>query len=146
MDDDAYRSLADALYKQRLAEFKLFLGIQAEYGKWLIATLSLLHGAALYALASGHLEQAPRAVSLAFLFGLILTMISGFATWINFSLNAGEAWRKANVMMLFDRSSIPPEDESKNCQIALSLYAAVITGILSLLLFVVGVIVIATSH
>ncbi|HEX3943680.1 MAG TPA: hypothetical protein VHW69_06295, partial [Rhizomicrobium sp.] len=76
----------DEMTLREFEKFKLFMRIQADYGKWLAATIAVLQSGALFALGEGKFPHAPRCAYLPFLIGLIAIMFSGLCSWLNFTL------------------------------------------------------------
>jgi hypothetical protein len=85
--DPNYQQAAAELYRLNAERLSALTAIQGDYGKWLIARLSLIHSAALYAIAVGQFHRTSGAY-LPFLTGLVLTLLSGSMTWTNFTLGS----------------------------------------------------------
>jgi hypothetical protein len=84
---------------------RLSYAAQADYGKWLISSIFLMHGAAIGGLAfKAGATGAPTylAAILWFVGGLVLALASGFSAWRNFSLAAQQYDGWAKRAMLFD--------------------------------------------
>jgi hypothetical protein len=81
------------VHKLHREQWQVATQIAGDYGKWLVASLTLVHGGALYGLASNTLYR-PSVLGQAlwwFVFGLILSLLSGFVAWINWYLLAQSA-------------------------------------------------------
>ena len=76
-------------YERLMDVRKLALDLQGHYGKWLISSLLLIHGATIgFISQSDRLSEKliPEVFSVAVV-GLILALLCGFITWINWGLN-----------------------------------------------------------
>ena len=84
--------------------------VASQWGRWLLASLLLVHGGALFGLFTFLSDLAGKPEALAqyqwtvwwFVAGVILTLSSGLAAWINWSMHSNnyEGW--ANKAMLWD--------------------------------------------
>ena len=92
---------------EKKAEFHA-MQLNAEYGKWLIASLLLLHGAALAFLAQNDrlaAEVLPH-VFWWFVIGLLAALVCGFMVWINWTLHA-VVHGTATAHMIYDDAYWP---------------------------------------
>ncbi|TIO30413.1 hypothetical protein [Mesorhizobium sp.] len=84
--------------------------IAADYGRWLIASLLLVHSGALFGLFSLLNSFANQPTSLqmykapvwCFVAGLLLALASGFCAWINWSMHSFNYRSSARYDMLWD--------------------------------------------
>jgi hypothetical protein len=91
--NSSYKETAKLAYESLLEMRRLSYAAQADYGKWLISSIFLMHGAAIGGLAfKAGATGAPTYLSAVmwFVAGLVLALASGFATWCNFTLAAKE--------------------------------------------------------
>lgn len=134
-DDENYRRQEAVFDRFRDLE-KAFISTQAEYGKWLINTLWLLHSGSIVGLLFKHAGANPPPYLNAlwwFVIGIILAFGSGFATWLNFTVAANVFGR-----VLSDPERVLKVDTRDSCRIKLTLWLAVASGILSVACLVIG--------
>jgi hypothetical protein len=143
-DDEPYRLAAVELYRLNVERLKSITIVQADYGKWLIATLSVIHTGALYAIATAHLAQNVKGAYVPFLVGQILVLFSGLSTWINFSLvmSLMEDW--TDPFMLTDDARWPKLEGSLKFWIPTTMVTSLAAGVFSALCFVWGVLTLAS--
>lgn len=140
-EDENYRIVAEAAFKQlEDMRSKAFM-MQADYGKWLISSLFLMHGSAIAGLMfkSGGATAPPYLFAVAwFVAGLVLALGAGFAAWWNFTfaLKHYQIWSKPN--MLTNREHWPQKASSK--AVTVTLWVAVACGLLSVVCLVGGAI------
>jgi hypothetical protein len=109
-EDENYRIVAEAAFKQlEDMRSKAFM-MQADYGKWLVSSLFLMHGSAIAGLMfkSGGAALPPYLFAVPwFVAGLVFALGAGFAAWWNFTfaLEHYQIWSKPN--MLIDREHWP---------------------------------------
>ena len=92
VERSSFSSTTDPLSQTLAERAKLAHETQAQYGRWLLASILLTHGAAITLLASNDEVRSslapfgyvPNAI------GIVFGFISGFAAWINWS-RAGDA-------------------------------------------------------
>jgi hypothetical protein len=127
--DPSYLMQAAELYRLNVERLKIVQTVQADYGKWLIATLSLIHTGALYAIASDHLGSNIRNSFVPPLFGILLTLTSAFFAWVNFSLGVRlmESW--TDPKMLSDDARWPKVEGALKFWIPATMALSVGTGI-----------------
>ncbi|SOC93055.1 hypothetical protein SAMN05216358_3219 [Rhizobium sp. AN5] len=102
--------VADIVYKDYKEMQRATFDVASQWGRWLLASLLLIHGGALFGLFTflSDLAEKPEALSKYqwtvwwFVAGLMLTLLSGFMAWINWSMHSDnyDAW--ANKPMLWD--------------------------------------------
>lgn len=137
--DANYREAAKLAYDNVLEMRKLAFTAQADYGKWLISSIFLMHGAAIGGLAFKGGAGAP-AYLLAvgwFVAGLVLALASGFSTWVNFNLAAKQYHLWAKPAMISDPAQWPTKS-SHGTGVRLSMWLAIIFGFLSVATLVAG--------
>lgn len=112
--------------------------IAADYGKWLITSLVLIHGGALFGLFSflDGLAGKPDALQSyvfpvwAFVSGLLLAFLAGFFVWLNWSMHSENYDRQARYDMLWD-SDIWVGDRYWDKGITVTYWLPIIFGVLS---------------
>jgi hypothetical protein len=137
---DNYKELAKLTYDSLLEMRRLSFGAQADYGKWLISSIFLMHGSAIGGLAfkAAAIGAPPYlAAILWFVFGLVLALAAGFLAWLNFSLGADQYDSWAKPAMLFDRTQWPTSTQH-SFGITLTMRLAIIAGVSSVLLLLIG--------
>jgi hypothetical protein len=137
-DDESYRLAAVELYRLNVERLKAVTAIQADYGKWLIATLSVIHTGALYAIATAHLASNVKGAYAPFLVGQLLVLASGLSTWTNFSLvmSLMEDW--TDPFMLTDDARWPKLDGPFKFWIPATMVISIVAGVLSALCLLWG--------
>lgn len=130
--------VAEIVYKDYKEMQRVTFDLAGQYGRWLLASLLLIHGGALFGLFTFLSELADKPDALAryqltvwwFVSGLMLTLFAGLFTWLNWSMNSNnyEAW--ANKAMLWD-----PEkwtgDNVHTWGVNFCYWAALVLGVLS---------------
>ena len=113
--------------------------IQFDYAKWLVATLVAAHSAALYFVAT-HVPAFPRSFCTPYVFGLVLTLISGLLSWTNAAVyvNLMESW--TDPFMLSDDTRWPKESSSHKFWVTTTTFATLASGVLSGICLVWGAI------
>lgn len=130
-EDTDYRIGAAELYRLNVDRLKIVQTIQADYGKWMIGTLSVIHSGALYAIADGKLGESVSGNYLPSLMGLLLTLASALFIWTNFSLaiRLFEAW--TDPAMLSDDAHWPTTSGRLKFWLPATMWLAVTTGVSS---------------
>jgi hypothetical protein len=137
---DNYKEVAKLTYESFLEMRRLSFAAQADYGKWLISSIFLIHGSAIGGLAfKAAATGAPPylAAILWFVAGLVLALASGFSAWWNFSLGADQYHIWAKPTMLIDRTQWPTTAQHAR-GITLTKWLAIIFGVSSVLVLVIG--------
>jgi len=109
---DTYKETAKLAYDGLLEMRRLSFAAQADYGKWLISSIFLMHGSAIAGLAfRATATGAPPYLKaiLWFVLGLVLALAAGFCAWCNFSLAAKQYDKWARPSMVVDRTAWPTE-------------------------------------
>ncbi|WLB19361.1 hypothetical protein [Bradyrhizobium japonicum] len=109
---DPYKETAKLTYDGLLEMRRLSFGAQADYGKWLISSIFVMHGSAIAGLAfKATATGAPPYLKaiLWFVVGLVLALAAGFCAWCNFSLAAKQYDKWARPSMVVDRAAWPTE-------------------------------------
>lgn len=102
--------VAEIVYKDYKDMQRATFDVASQIGRWLLASLLLIHGGALFGLFTFLSELAAKPEALAryqwtvwwFVAGIILTLLSGLMAWANWSMHSDnyDAW--ANKPMLWD--------------------------------------------
>lgn len=140
------RQLAEILFHDLKEMQRATFTVQADYGRWLIGSLLLVHGGALFGLFSflGDLADKPQALAQYqwtiwwFVAGLLLTLSSGLATWLNWSLISESYNQMASYKMLWDPNSHWTGEVSGGRWIPVTYWASLALGICSALCIVGG--------
>jgi hypothetical protein len=136
--DPDHRLVALKAYEFNQEALRLTTEVQAEYGRWLIATTSAVQVGAIFFV--GNLDGIPIEVKLLpiwiFVAGLLLILFSGLAAWANWGILASiyRDWNNAN--MLVETSKWPKPAES--LWIPITYWLSLIFGIASALCIPLG--------
>jgi hypothetical protein len=83
-EDDHYGHAAEIVYVQNRQMHEYSLKMQADYGKWLVSSLLVLHGAAISGLlfkgSAGNPPPFLHAITW-FVIGVVLALATGFSAW-----------------------------------------------------------------
>lgn len=136
-EDDPYRASALVVFKHNSDMRDLCLKIQSEYGRWLVTSIFFMHGSAIAGLLfKNGASKLPYIDALCwFVAGLVLALATGFATWINFTLNANQYDKRADYRMLRDSQHWP---KGSDPWIDRMMFAAITLGILSVACLIAG--------
>lgn len=105
LDDKEYRIVVFQSWKE---QHRHASELAAAYGRWLVASLVIIHAGALFSLfsfLSGYADK-PTIISgyaapvWCFVAGLALALICGLLTWLNWSLHSASFAHQANFRML----------------------------------------------
>lgn len=109
-----------------------------EYGKWLVASGLLVHGAGLYGLNALRDAAAQPGVHIALIqgaqwhvAGIVFVLISGLLAWLNFQYAASIYNTFANPLMVY-RTDAVPQDTAKRDPVGASRLGAILFGALAL--------------
>lgn len=132
------KELAHLVYREYKEMQRLTFEASTQWGRWLLASLLLIHGGALFGLFTFLSDLAAKPTALAqyqgtvwwFVIGLVFTLLSGFCTWVNWSLHTDDYDHQANIAMLWDPNVwlLPPANTRK---INSYYYAAIVFGFMS---------------
>lgn len=138
MEDEHYKRAAEIVYVQMRQTYEFCLKMQSEYGKWLISTLLLVHGAAIGGLLSKAPASAPSYLHALwwFIFGIVLALGSGFAAYWNFTFAGQHYLKNSDYRMLNDRSHWPADNFGKG--ITTTMWLAMACGIASVVCLIAG--------
>ena len=132
-DNDPYRRSAEVVFHDLKEGQRVARTAQAEYGKWLINTLWLMHSGSIVGLLfKAHAGQSPPPYFSAlwwFVAGIVLAFGAGFSAWWNFTFAAAQYEKWADHRMLNDQKYWPKETGSSRSSI--TLWIAVAFGVLS---------------
>lgn len=99
-----YRLIAKAVFDASVERYKFVSTVQADYGKWLLVTITSAHLAAIYLISRPEIPAQIREREDCYwpsIVGLCLILIAGLITWINWSLvveTIGK-WTDPNVLI-----------------------------------------------
>jgi hypothetical protein len=93
---------AREVYEGYRDQWRLSSTLVGDYGKWLIAQLTLIHVGAIFLLASNELFRPALAHGAFwwFIAGIMLSLLCGLATWFNWGMNR-DAARVLSVALRF---------------------------------------------
>ncbi|MCZ8548704.1 hypothetical protein OOJ09_31505 [Mesorhizobium qingshengii] len=124
---------ARKLRYQQLQENRRAAGnLQAEYGRWLIASLLLVHGASILLLAQSPARVADilPVVYWWHIAGLILAFVCGFLAWMNCGYFIA-LYDDVSPEMIYNDESWPKFDQAVLTKINLTFRGSVIAGMMS---------------
>lgn len=136
---EEYRFIAKEHYQKLLSQRDKSVQSHIEYGKWLIATLIVIHGGALVAIS----QVGDNAVEIYsksgafFLIGVMSAMAAGFFAWVNFQLADVILSEQADAAMIIDHKYWNP-DHKLEPWMTRTLYLSAFFGIFSWLLIGIG--------
>ncbi|MBX9452651.1 MAG: hypothetical protein KL801_12590 [Mesorhizobium sp.] len=109
--------------------------LNADYGRWLIASLLLVHGAAVAFLAQNERLATTVLPSIFWwhVAGLLLAFLCGFLVWANWSFHARLYEDAVTPRMIYDDEHWPKFDDGTNSWINRTHFTGIIAGILSAL-------------
>jgi hypothetical protein len=131
--DPDYRLKAGKYFDALRDDIAGYRQLQGDYGKWLIASLLLVHTAALYALITTDGVRSVLGTFALWWFvgGLFLALLCGLVTWWNWELHVGLTERWANVNMLTSPTDWPKNEPSTDFWIKLTFWLSLVLGLLS---------------
>lgn len=115
-NDADYRLLARALWDYTAERLKFTSQINADYGKWLIVTITSTHLAAIYLISQPSVPSEIRENGSSywpFIIGLCLALVCGLSVWLNWALSAIAYAKWMKVGMLTDRLYWPQETSER---------------------------------
>ncbi|HWA70632.1 MAG TPA: hypothetical protein VG821_12460 [Rhizomicrobium sp.] len=98
-------TVANAYWHLNGERLKFTSQIQADYGKWLIVTVTSVHLAALYMVSQPGVPEAVRTNPMSywpFIIGICAILIAGLITWANWTMAASIYMSWMNAWMLVD--------------------------------------------
>lgn len=116
------------------------LQLQGEYGKWLIASITILHAGALVALANSE-RLAPALGGGAgwwFIAGLVLALVCGFVVWINWGLVSRSFEHFARSDLILNDYTVLHEPDPYRIWIGVTYWLPIFLGISSVSMLVAG--------
>lgn len=128
-NDPNYHKIAEELYRLNGERLRSVSLVQADYGKWLIATLSVIHSAAIYAVATSPRLESSHTLIVPFVVGLLLTLTSGLFTWTNFTILIALYQSWVEPAMLRDDAYWPTSSCFYKISVPATMVLALITGI-----------------
>lgn len=141
---EARNDFAKLYYEQLQRSKDRAFQLQGDYGKWLVASLLLIHGATIAFLAQNE-RLASAVLPLVFwchVIGLLLALICGFVTWVNWSLHAS-AYEEVTPYMLDGTMDNWPKFEARDFfWIKPTFWIAIVAGLGSAACILVSAIVI----
>ena len=128
-----YRLVAASQLEITKDSYKLVMQLLADYGKWLVATISAAHLGGIYFLGSlDELTLKAKEPSLwALAIGLVLILTCGLATYYNWAANAAFYARRLRVDILVDPTAWPKDEPGHLSAIDLTQKIAIVLGIAS---------------
>ena len=108
--------------------------LSADYGRWLIASLLLVHSATVAFLAQNE-RLASSVLPMVFgwhVAGLLLALLCGFLVWANWSFHAA-IYESVSSSMIYDDERWPEFDSGTARWITWTYWTGIIAGILSAL-------------
>lgn len=132
------KELAHLVYKEYKEMQRATFDASTQWGRWILASLLLIHGGALFGLFTFLSDLAAKPEALAqyqttvwcFVAGLMSTLLAGFCTWVNWSLHTDDYNHQANMAMLWDPNAwLRPSVNAR--KINAYYYAAIVFGFIS---------------
>lgn len=121
-------------------KLQIHLNAQIEWGKWLVASLLLVHGGALVAIVQNeeHSVTLMKAAGHWFVWGLVAALVTGFITWVNWTVLASiyEDW--ADPAAIVDDDAWPEEPNWKRKIVTLTFVLSLLAGFASVGFLVYG--------
>jgi len=134
MSVDDYKQQSTLVYNRMVESIRFCATAQSEYGKWLVNTLWLMHSGALVGLLFRSPGGRPEYLGSLwwFVIGIALAFGAGFAAWWNFTFATDLYSKWAKVSMLTNPADQPTEDPVQSLKIKITMWIAVVAGVLSL--------------
>jgi len=109
LDDKEYRIVIFQSWKEQQRHTA---ELAAAYGRWLVASVVVIHAGALFSIfsfLSGYADKPTIITGYAapvwcFVAGLVLALLCGLMTWLNWSLHSASFAHQANYKMLVDQN------------------------------------------
>jgi hypothetical protein len=140
MSAEDYKQQASLIYDRMIESLRFCATAQADYGKWLINTLWLMHSGAIVGLLFRSGGGRPDYLGSLwwFVFGIAFAFAAGFAAWWNFTFAVQQYEKWANPGVLSDPANWPKLDLTMSLKIRLSMWVAIGFGVLSLACLIGG--------
>lgn len=138
--DDQYAIVAAKMVDKALAGKAATLGYQLDLGKWMLASLLVVNGGALVAIANAD-EVAARLFAAGgswFVGGMVAALTSGFFAWANAAVAADVYDDISNPWALVSRSNWPAVSQKASHAITATTIISVVAGIVSVACFAIG--------
>jgi hypothetical protein len=138
--DEQYAMVATRMFDKAVAGKAMTLGYQLDLGKWMLASLLVVNGGALVAIANA--DDAAAKLFMAggawFVAGMVAALISGFFGWANAAI-AAEMYDDASTpWALVSRANWPTLSSRMGKAITATTALSVLTGFGSVACFTVG--------
>jgi hypothetical protein len=127
------------LYDQYQEDKRYASQLQAEFGKWLVASLLLIHGAA-FAFAAQDNELSAIIFKMVFwphILGILFALGSGLSAWLNWGFHVSHFVR-IDPRMIYDNQFWPKFESSTNKWIGSTYWASILFGMASALMVLVA--------
>jgi hypothetical protein len=138
IEDSDHRLFAEKVYHHNAEAWKETIRVQAEMGRWLLATMTAVHLGATYIVASSSYIPAQLKVQSIplFVLGIVYILIAGLCAWINWGYMARFHGIMARPAMIFDTDDwpSPPPD----WPLAITYWASLLFGVGSAICLPVG--------
>jgi hypothetical protein len=139
------REIAEVVYRDLKESQRATFEVSAGWGRWLLGSLFLIHGGALFGLFGFLSQLANNPAALGqyaasvwwFVAGLILALLSGLLAWMNWSLHSDNYDGWANHEMLWNPEAWVGETRH-TVWIDFTNYAALALGIFSAACIIAG--------
>jgi hypothetical protein len=138
--DEQYAMVSAKMVDKAIAGKAMTLGYQLDLGKWMLASLLVVNGGALVAIANAD-EMAAKLFQAGgqwFVAGMVAALVSGFFAWANAAVAADVYDDIANPWALVSRENWPTVPQRSSKAIAATTVLSVASGIASVVLFTVG--------
>lgn len=129
-----YRLVAKALWDLNAEKLKFTAQVHADYGKWLLVTITTTHLAAIYLLSQPAVPTVIREHQRSywpFVIGLCLALICGLITWLNWSLSAVAYNNWMQPDMLINSKSWPTTGRRLKFWLPITFYLPLAIGAIS---------------
>ncbi len=107
--------------------------MHGDYGKWLLASLQLIHAGALYVIGTSENFQPYLGDGILWYFvvGLVLALLSGLVAWFNWGFGIKFAYVYTNPSVLRD-GTIPPPSKTFSNLVIWTYWLSILLGVGSL--------------
>lgn len=145
MDSDRYDQLVARVreleYQKATELTRIYADLQGAYGKWLISTLLLVHGAAIAFIAQSDRlsESLIPGPFLCHGFGLILALVAGLMSWANWSLHMGEQIVISPQLIISDEHWPKTYQGRSGRLVDITYWASILVGLTSAVLILASI-------